>query len=96
MDSLDASALMKAKLGYQTEQGVATQDDIMKLTETLEFMPLAIVQAAAYIRHPASRCFVAQYLEDFQSSDSQKLKLLDYDVGNIHRDMDAKNSILVT
>ncbi|CAI7647863.1 unnamed protein product [Penicillium pancosmium] len=96
MDSLDASALMNAKLGYQTEQGIATQDDIMKLTEALEFMPLAIVQAAAYIRHPASRCSVAQYLEDFQSSDSQKLKLLDYDVGNIHRDMDSKNSILVT
>ncbi|KAJ5975877.1 kinesin [Penicillium waksmanii] len=96
MDSLDASALMNVKLGYQTEQGIATQDDIMNLTEALEFMPLAIVQAAAYIRHPASRCSADQYLEDFHSSDSEKLKLLEYEVGNIHRDMDAKNSILVT
>jgi hypothetical protein len=96
MDSHDASALMNLKLEHQTGQGIATQDDIMKLTEALEIMPLAIVQAAAYIRHPASRCSIAQYLEDFQSSDAQKLELLDYDVCNIHRDMDAKNSILVT
>lgn len=74
----------------------ATQDDILKLTEALEFMPLAIVQEAAYIRHPVSRYSVAKYLEDFQSGDSQKLKLLDHDVDNIHRDIHAKNSILVT
>jgi hypothetical protein len=32
-------------------------------------MPLAIVQAASYIRNRAPRCSVSQYLRDFRKND---------------------------
>jgi hypothetical protein len=47
-----------------------------QLVEELEFMPLAIAQAAGYIRNRAPRYSVSQYLRDFQKSDSEAIKLL--------------------
>ncbi|KAJ5777479.1 P-loop containing nucleoside triphosphate hydrolase protein [Penicillium odoratum] len=95
MEKSDAFTLRKQKLGNITCDG-STEGHIEKLTEALEFMPLAIVQAAANIKNKASRCSVARYLEDFQRSDQRKIKLLDYDVGHYQRDHEAKKSILVT
>jgi hypothetical protein len=57
-------------------------------------MPLAVVQATAYIKHPASRCSVSQYLELFRTSDPQRVKLLGYEAGHASRYGDAKNSVL--
>ena len=70
--------------------------ETLKLLEELEFMPLAIVQAAAYIIHRAPRCSVSQYLEMFRKSDREATRLLDYEAGHLYRDWEAKNSILVT
>jgi hypothetical protein len=36
---------------------------VVRLARGLEFMPLAIVQAAGYITHQSLRCSVSQYLE---------------------------------
>jgi hypothetical protein len=59
-------------------------------------MPLAIVQAAAYIKQRAPRCSPQQYLEEFRKSDKRKTSLLNHEAGHLRRDPEAKNSILIT
>ncbi|KAJ5902117.1 P-loop containing nucleoside triphosphate hydrolase protein [Penicillium taxi] len=91
MDESQALALFEKKFGTLTQK-----DDIIQLIAALEFMPLAIVQAAAYIRRRAPRQSVRQYLDKFQESDHQKTSLLDHEGGHLRRDPEAKNSILIT
>lgn len=94
MVETQAIALIKTKLGH-----VAKGNDdkiVSELAEVLEFMPLAIVQASAFIKQQSPRSSVAQYLEDFRKSDTKRIKLLQYEAGHPHRDWEAKNSILVT
>jgi hypothetical protein len=91
MDEAHAMALFKKKLGIQGDS-----KDIAELTAALEFMPLAIIQAAAYISQRAPRCSVKQYLEDFRKSDHKKTSLLNYEGGHLRRDWEAKNSIITT
>lgn len=59
-------------------------------------MPLAIVQAGAYIARMGARCSVDQYLERFEQSDHEKATLLNFDGEQLRRDQEAKNSIIVT
>ncbi|KAJ5453834.1 uncharacterized protein N7458_004790 [Penicillium daleae] len=91
MTEQDAVTLFEKKLGPQTEEEV-----VIELTTALDLMPLAIVQAAAYIKQRAPRCTVQQYLEQFRKDDRRRTKLLDHEGGRLRRDWDAKNSILVT
>lgn len=91
MDEIHAITLFDKKLGVQ-----AAREDVIQLTTALEFMPLAIVQAAAYVKQRSPRLSVAQYLENFRGSDHQKTSLLDYEGGQLRRDREAKNSILIT
>jgi hypothetical protein len=51
-----------------------------------EFMPLAIVQAAAYISQRAPRSSVQQYLEEFRKSDRKKRSLLNHEAGHLRRE----------
>ncbi|KAH8691823.1 hypothetical protein BGW36DRAFT_38421 [Talaromyces proteolyticus] len=95
MDEAHALALFEKKLGKQDEKQDESQD-IAELAAALEFIPLAIVQAAAYISDPDRGCSVRQYLNDFQKSDRKKIRLLDHDDGQFRRDWEAKNSVLVT
>jgi hypothetical protein len=41
--------------------------DMVQLVEELEFMPLAIVQAASYINHYSSRCSICRTWKSFGS-----------------------------
>ncbi|KAH8691820.1 hypothetical protein BGW36DRAFT_464476 [Talaromyces proteolyticus] len=91
MDEAHALALFEKKLRKQDES-----QDIAELAAALEFIPLAIVQAAAYISDPDRGCSVRQYLNEFQKSDCKKIRLLDHDDGQFRRDWEAKNSVLVT
>ena len=86
-----ALALFEKKLGSLGED-----DDLTELTAALEFMPLAIVQAAAYISERAPRYSTGQYLEDFRKGDRRKTSLLNYEGGQLRRDWEAKNSIIIT
>ncbi|KFA56252.1 hypothetical protein S40293_00202 [Stachybotrys chartarum IBT 40293] len=69
---------------------------ITTLVASLEYMPLAIVQAAAYISQRWPRCSLKQYLDDYQASDRKRASLLSYEGGKLRRDVNAKNSILIT
>jgi len=86
-----ALLLFEKKLG-PLDQG----DDTAELAATLDFMPLAIVQAAAYISQRAPRCSVQRYLEDYRKSDRKKTSLLNYEEGQLRRDWQAQNSIIIT
>ncbi|KAH8591115.1 hypothetical protein B0O99DRAFT_579085 [Bisporella sp. PMI_857] len=91
MSRADALSLLKNKL-----EGYENGDDAAELIAALEFMPLAIVQAAANITQRAPRYSVRQYLHDFRKSDRKRTSLLNYEGGQLRRDQEAKNSIILT
>jgi hypothetical protein len=91
MDKGDALTLLQRKL-CRLEEG----DGMSELVTALEYMPLAIAQAAAYISQTWPPCSVQQYLDKFRKSDREKAGLLSYESGKLRRDASAKNSILVT
>ncbi|KAL8944298.1 MAG: hypothetical protein Q9211_000638 [Gyalolechia sp. 1 TL-2023] len=87
----DALVLFKKKLGSLVED-----DNLTELADALDFMPLAIAQAAAYISQRAPRYSVQRYLEDFRQSDRKRTSLLNYEGGQLRRDWEAQNSIIIT
>ncbi|KAJ5737346.1 uncharacterized protein N7483_002471 [Penicillium malachiteum] len=91
MEESEALELLQRKLDQPRENKEGLQ-----LMNALEFMPLAIVQAASYILQRESRYSVSQYLQDFQGSDCEAIRLLKKEAGHLYRDWEAKNSILVT
>jgi Tetratricopeptide repeat len=91
MTDMDATTLLKKKLDVPTDDG-----DLQELAYILEYMPLAIVQAAAYIQQKGARYGVRQYIEAFQRNEKQKTSLLNYEAGHLRRDAEAKNSIIIT
>lgn len=76
MAAAHALSLFKRKLG-PLDQG----DNTAELVVVLEFMPLAIVQAAAYISQRSPRYSVQRYLIDYRKSDRKKTSLLNYEGG---------------
>ncbi|KAI3337989.1 hypothetical protein F4824DRAFT_460819 [Ustulina deusta] len=94
MSQADAVALAQNKLRKLTKQ--EDIESIKTLAKTLEYMPLAIVQATAYILRRDPRCSIRQYLEKFRQSDQKKASLLNYKDGQLRRDQEAKNSIIIT
>ncbi|KAJ5097512.1 hypothetical protein N7456_008233 [Penicillium angulare] len=92
-DESHSVALMRKKLGAEQE---FENIDVVELVRALASIPLAVIQAAAYITKNAPRFTVAKYLEQFQKSDQKRVKLLEHEAGDLHRDWEAKSSILVT
>jgi tetratricopeptide (TPR) repeat protein len=92
MDEAQALTLLKNKLGAQGDDN----SGIVELAAALEYMPLAIVQAAAYISRRAPRYSTAKYLEEFRKSERKRLSLLTNDNGQLRRDSQAKDSIVAT
>ncbi|KAJ5720577.1 uncharacterized protein N7483_008511 [Penicillium malachiteum] len=91
MNSAEALLLLQKKLDESAER-----EELVQLVHELEFMPLAIAQAASYINHRSPRCSALEYLEKLRQSDRQATKLLDHEGKHMHRDWEAKNSILRT
>jgi hypothetical protein len=89
MDRADGLALFERKLGWRDDG-----EDVVELAAELEFMPLAIVQAAAYVSQRVPRYSVRQYLQDFRRSDHKRTSLLNCDGEQLRRDREAKNSII--
>ncbi|OAG09594.1 uncharacterized protein CC84DRAFT_1183887 [Paraphaeosphaeria sporulosa] len=92
MHDAAAHALLYKKLGDKVDRG----GGIAELAAALEYMPLALVQAAAYIRERAPRSSVRQYLAEYRESDSRKTSLLNQAAGHLRRDKAASNSVLLT
>ena len=92
MDRADAQALFANKLGRHD----LNIDDATALITALEFMPLAIVQAAAYIFERTPRYPIRKYLQDFRTNDRKRTSLLNHEEAHLRRDQEAKNSIIIT
>ncbi|OBT39371.1 hypothetical protein VE00_10239 [Pseudogymnoascus sp. WSF 3629] len=91
MSKRDALTLFENKL-----RGHDGCDDTTELAAELEFMPLAIVQAATYVCQRAPRYSVREYLQDFRKSCRKRTSLLNYEGEQLRRDREAKNSIMIT
>ena len=88
MDKVQSLALLERKLGKQGSH--------VELAALLEYMPLAIVQAAAYISQRAPRYSVTKYLEDCKKSERKMSSLLNHNDSQLRRDWEANNSIIIT
>ena len=89
MSEDEAETLLESKL----EQSDA---DSRQLALALDCIPLAITQAAAYIRERRPRCSVRQYREEVEHSRKSRTGLLRRDVSLPGRDVEAINSVLLT
>ena len=79
------------KAGQET-----SANDMERLVNHLDCMPLAITQAAAYIEQAAPRISVSKYREILVKNDSERAALLQKDVRDPRRDRQASNSIIMT
>ena len=91
MKQSEALALAERKMGQSSDATV-----LRKLVNALEYMPLAIAQAAAYIKKRAPRCTVEQYMDKLEKSDKSRSGLLNANMQELRRDREAKNSIFLT
>ncbi|CEJ89966.1 hypothetical protein VHEMI05780 [[Torrubiella] hemipterigena] len=91
MNKKDAIQLFRNKLGQDDDDAC-----VIELATALEYMPLAIVQATAYISQKRPRSSVREYINEFRKSDNRKAKLLSYKVEGLRRDKKAQNSIFIT
>ena len=94
MDANEAVALLTKKLKNQGHGLV--RPDLSDLAQELDYMPLAISQAAAYVNQRAPRVTVSKYLDELRRSDRDRAKLLQVDIRDPRRDGQASNSILTT
>jgi tetratricopeptide (TPR) repeat protein len=76
--------------------GSYDQEDAKQLVEKLDFMPLAITQAAAYINQNAPRATIPKYLALLAKGDSDRAKLLSENVPDSRRDGSRSNSCIAT
>ncbi|RAL08748.1 uncharacterized protein BO97DRAFT_397572 [Aspergillus homomorphus CBS 101889] len=88
MDESSGLALLRKKLTVDT----AEEQDARELLGALDFMPLAIIQATAFMQQQAPRYSLSQYLKKFQESSY----LHGHEAGHPLRDHEANNSTLTT
>ena len=87
----DAKILLRSKLSEAFDWVDA---DALSLVKTLDCLPLAITQAAAFVNE--NYCTLQDYIEMLQASESDQIELLNEDLYDPRRDMDAPNSVIQT
>jgi tetratricopeptide (TPR) repeat protein len=92
MEEPHAIALLRQKLGSKIG---FIQEELLRLALELDSMPLAMSQAAAYIRERAPRCSVSEYVRKLTTAHS-RLSLLNRSTADRRRDRQAENCILKT
>ncbi|KAF5240546.1 hypothetical protein FANTH_9517 [Fusarium anthophilum] len=91
MAQQEALMLLENRLGPLSDVNAAAE-----LVRSLDFIPLAISQAAAYIQMRAPRTSLKQYLNEFRQSENKRVRLLSHEVGDLRRDRGASDAILTT
>ncbi|KAJ5185738.1 hypothetical protein N7472_010578 [Penicillium cf. griseofulvum] len=96
----EALELLNKKLILPQDQTETSNLECSKrLVKELEFLPLAIAQAAAFITYFSPRYSVSQYLEKFLNNDRGAIMLLEHELhekDSLNRDWEAENSIGMT
>jgi hypothetical protein len=90
LSKLAASDLLEARLPTD----FSTSDDRERLSEELGCIPLALVQASAFMAH--NYVGIDEYLEMYAVSDVDKIELLSQDFEDDSRDTDTKNPVAAT
>lgn len=88
MGKEDAIALLRKKL----PEDHSSDDERLELVELLEYLPLAITQAASYIAVKRTRMTISRYHNFLRKNGNI---LLD-DMGDLRRDPTIRNSVLLT
>jgi tetratricopeptide (TPR) repeat protein len=74
---------------------VPNEDSATSLLSALDYIPLAISQAATYINRRA-RMTVSGYLDEFHKNNKKRANILYRDAGDLRRDASASNSVVTT
>src|SRR6266480_4972538 len=90
MDRVDAENLLKARLG----EDILDQGNMTELLGLLEYLPLAISQAASYIAE--NSISISKYLQMYNQSEASRIELLSEDFEDLARDSETKNPVAVT
>ncbi|KAF4341503.1 short-chain dehydrogenase [Fusarium beomiforme] len=89
MDKEEGLELAKKRLDKETPEGL-----IIKLLELLEYIPLAITQASAFIGKRDKT--VQYYLEEYGKSDTTRARLLSYEFSDHGRQANSMESVAKT
>lgn len=98
MSKEDSTALLGIKLPKKDDpllgikKDESSDDEKLELVELLEYLPLAITQAASYIGMRSTRMTVARYCDLLRQSD----RLLHENVGDARRDPTIPSSVFLT
>ena len=92
MDDGDSRELLQRSI--QNKQLINDKDSETTLLKSLVYLPLAIIQAAAYLN--AKGCTIAEYLRIYQDSSDNLIKLLSKDFNDRRRYPDIKNPVATT
>ena len=87
----DAKCLLSKRVQLEDDVDEALSHQLL---ETLDFLPLAITQATAFLAE--NEYSIAEYLEILQKDDSEMKEFLATDIYDPGRDSDLSNSILQT
>ncbi|KAF4637077.1 hypothetical protein G7Y89_g980 [Cudoniella acicularis] len=87
----DAENLLRRKL---SENDDISQEDANEITEALDYLPLAITQAAAYLNQ--NSITAAEYLYLFKTGAADTAELLEQCIYDAGRDYEIKNSVFQT
>ncbi|KAF5015728.1 hypothetical protein F66182_12838, partial [Fusarium sp. NRRL 66182] len=90
MDESQALDLFRNKLECASDE-----EGAVDLLRALDYIPLAITQAAAFINR-RGRMTASGYLDEFQRNDKKRKSLLNWDSGDLRRDESASNSVVLT
>ena len=90
LEPKEAESLLSAKLSSQQ----LNPEDIEKLARELEYLPLTITQAAAYLEQ--TEISASEYLELFQAGQSDIPNLLEESIYDPGRDHESSNSVFQT
>ncbi|KAI6826751.1 hypothetical protein KC340_g13820 [Hortaea werneckii] len=91
MGEAAALALLEKKLGQSP-----AVEDMQKLADALDYMPLALAQAGAYIKQRGSTYSVGHYLTQIKKSEKSQTRLLTSGSKELRRDEEARDSIILT
>jgi tetratricopeptide (TPR) repeat protein len=94
MDEETAMQLLAKSLGIDDPKLSDSRQDALKLLEQLTFLPLAIVQAAAYINE--NGCALSEYLSLLEAQEQDVVELLSEDFEDDRRYEDTKNPVATT
>lgn len=85
----DSINLLKTKIGDQFGE-----HEYLRLANTLDHLPLALVQSAAFMHEQSIS--ISEYLHLYNKSDNTKIQLLSEDFEDDTRDKDSKNPVAAT